>query len=142
MRNVFFIALLAGLITGGLIVADGAQLQDLAPQDPIANHQFKNTGRGPASVEPIKKSLHPEIGQAEQMLYSITESSPNFLQGNLGPHGAAHVGLIGACKNPKGQIFTSNERDYKSCLDSSTHPGATDSINSMDRAAGIGISIR
>jgi hypothetical protein len=109
-------------------------------------------GRSPASVasgkvvfEENNAIVRPDVSGAEAIARTDTVTLP--LHSNYRPQTTVIQGeratmvMGGACRDSKGSIFTSDQRDYGNCLETRAN-NAADAYSANQRWIGLGITFR
>ncbi len=133
LRSVLALAVVAGFF--GLLSAQAHGEVDA--QSARKTVRLKHASRGLASLS-AKSSA--QMGQGEQMLYSLKSTAPRFLK--VAKNNSA-VKLAGVCRDVYGMTYNSTQKGYGSCLDTKTEGSSSvnEYFGSAQRQAGVGILV-
>ncbi|MBI3558724.1 MAG: hypothetical protein HY074_20850 [Deltaproteobacteria bacterium] len=99
--------------------------------------KLKAASRGLASLSAKSTA---QMGQGEQMLYSLKTTSPRFLKTAKSD---SKVRIAGVCREVTGMTYNSTEKGYGDCLDAKTEGSSSvnEYFGSAQRHAGVGILV-
>lgn len=127
-------------LAGSPAWGDDAVTTANAPAKKVSRHSKAGKDRKIASLAPSDLQSDAPMGQGEEMLGSLTDTSPRFLSPTKS---TGNVRLTGVCRDPNGLNYMSSaDQGYANCLDNQAdNAGKLGDYLGAQRQAGVGILV-